>query len=109
MESLSKETKQKNCKGYFGGIIYPNLEELFKGIGFFNSTPVNAQSCEILFRELIENVKFNINDLNLRSRAKITNSQFREILDDAFQFILEKSVSAVEKNMDVSSTELEKI
>lgn len=79
--------KDRYC---YRGIIYPNREEFVNGIKYFQETPLNSASLELLSRELIDNLKGNLVDMHCLEE-RITNKKFRDILEEALVFIIEKA------------------
>lgn len=76
-------------KCYYKGIFYPNEEEFFKGVRFFDGSPVNDESIDILLKQFEANIKANI--FMTRIEERISNLKFNIILDQALEFILMKA------------------
>jgi len=74
----------------YNGSIYPNEEEFYKAIEFFNFSPVNSVSMEALCRQFIENLKGNLIDIK-ELKDRINNMQLRNLLEKALLMIIEES------------------
>lgn len=79
----------ENERCYYQGTIYPNFEDMLKGIKYFNESPLNNHSLDSLCQELIANLRINL--LMPRLDDRITNQEFKDALVDGLCFILRKA------------------